>query len=60
MGDDPTVFLIFMGLCASVGLLLSLSGPEPRVIERKVREDEMEPYLAKPKSPKPKCDLKGW
>lgn len=56
MGDDPSLFLIFMGLCVSVGLLLSLSGPEPRIIERKVREDEMEPYLAKHKGPRPKGD----
>jgi hypothetical protein len=47
MGDNPDTFLVFMVIFVSAGFLLGLSRPERRVIERKVREEEVECCLLK-------------
>lgn len=49
MLDDQDALFILMWLCVVAGFLLSLSYPRQNIIVRKVREDEMEPYLAKQK-----------
>ena len=46
--DDQTTFLVLMGLCCWVGLVLSLFGGKRNIIERKIPESEMAQYLVKP------------
>ncbi len=60
MGHDPNTFLIFMGLCVVTGLFLSLTTPERRIVERKVGEEEMAPYLVKHRGPRPKDEDGPW
>ncbi len=59
MMDDQVTFLIFIGLCFSVGTLLSLCGPKPQITNRKVREDEMSHFLKKKNGAPQENDGKG-